>query len=324
MLPNHHQRLPAHVLQAQIARLKAPVPLKFEYNRTLAYGHVEWCTPDIRRVLCNNPGPMTERGTNTWIVGRGEVTVIDPGPDDPAHRAGLLNATAGERIGRILVTHTHRDHSAGATMLANLTGAATFGFGRHPTYAGGDDGADQAFCPDHRLIHGERILLGSHAVTSLHTPGHCSTHLCFALEPGGVLFTGDHVLGWATTAMKLPDGCMKSYLRSLEVLTDRTDQIYLPGHGPPIVDPLSVARGMAQFARAREARIITILGSSSVATAVEVATQMYRGPIDPVLAKSVVELVNVHLAKLHDEGLVAYIDGAGGQAQWRLVAKGMA
>ena len=158
--------------------------IPFLKDDSLAPGAVEQTAPGIRRVLCGNPGPFTYRGTNSWIIGQGNsVAILDPGPVDAAHLAALLDATKGERITHILVTHTHRDHSPGVAALKAATGAPSYGFGPHmtPPEQGGE-GGDHDFRPDVVLADGATVAGADWRVTALHTPGHCANHLCFALE----------------------------------------------------------------------------------------------------------------------------------------------
>lgn len=232
--------------------------------------------PGVRRVTCANPSPMTHTGTQSYLVGEGTVALIDPGPDDPAHRRAVLAALdPGERIGAILVTHSHRDHSAGVPGLVAATGAEVLAFGPHgagvsPVMAalaakgdlGGGEGADADFRPDRQLGDGETVTLGDVRLTALHTPGHLSNHLCFALEGTGVLFTGDTVMGWSSTLVSPPDGDMGAFMASLARLAARAadgrDRRYLPGHGDPVDDP---ARLLAQQRAHREARADQVLAA---------------------------------------------------------------
>lgn len=192
--------------------------IPFLRDDPLPHGEVQDIAPGLRRILCANPGPFTFRGTNTYLIGRGEVAVLDPGPADEAHLAAILRATAGQRITRILVSHTHRDHSPGAAALVAATGAVTFGHGPHvtPPDAGGE-GGDHAFRPDIALPDGATVEGDDWRVTALHTPGHCANHLCFALENAaapGILFSADHVMSWSTTVVSPPDGDMAAYMAS--------------------------------------------------------------------------------------------------------------
>ena len=201
------------------------------YRREFAfeYGRLEPVAPGIRRIVARNPGPFTFKGTGTYVVGEGEVAVIDPGPELAEHVAALLASLADESVTHILVTHTHRDHSPAAKALKEATGAPTYGFGPH---AGGkrgepgiEEGGDWDFAPDIVVRDGDWIDGGKWRVEAAHTPGHTSNHLCFALPDSGILFSGDHVMGWSTSVIAPPDGDMAAYMASLDRLLARGDAV---------------------------------------------------------------------------------------------------
>ena len=229
---------------------------------------VQWIEPGLRCVLAPNPSPMTHWGTNTYLLGRGSVAVIDPGPALPAHQAAILAALQpGERITHILVTHAHLDHSPLAAPLAEVTGAKVLAFGpaRHglsPRMAGlegleGGEGLDLTFAPHHRLEDGDRVEADDWAVTALHTPGHLAGHLCFAW--GDRLFTGDHVMGWAPSLVSPPEGDMTDYLASLHRLTQTTWARFYPAHGAAVTDPADRLAALLSHRRMREAAILEAL-----------------------------------------------------------------
>ena len=174
--------------------------IAFLRDDPLPHGAVEETAPGVRRVVCNNPSAFTFRGTNTYIIGRGRVAVMDPGPENAAHLAAILAATKGETVTHVIVTHTHRDHSPGTAALVAATGATTYGFGPHvtPPEAGGE-GGDHAFRPDVAVPDGGVVDGEGWRLTALHTPGHCANPLCFAMDGNGVLFSADHVMGWSTS-----------------------------------------------------------------------------------------------------------------------------
>ncbi|MCU0887225.1 MAG: MBL fold metallo-hydrolase [Rubritepida sp.] len=278
----------------------------------LAPGAVERVAPGVRRVLCNNPGPFTWRGTNSWIIGGGgSVAVLDPGPEDAGHLAALLAATEGERITHILVSHTHRDHSPGAAALQAATGAPTYGFGPHltPREQGGE-GGDHGFLPDVRVADGEAIEGDGWRLTALHTPGHCGNHLCFALDGTGVLFSADHVMSWSTSVVSPPDGSMRAYMASLAKLRARegTDRLYLPGHGPPLPEPMPFLDALALHRQRREARIVAALRAQGPMTLEALVGPVY-GPMDPKLINAAARSLLAQLILLEEEG-AATRDGA--------------
>ncbi|MFN3583321.1 MBL fold metallo-hydrolase [Phenylobacterium sp.] len=215
------------------------------YVRDIAfeYGRCDQVSPLIRRVIANNPGPFTFTGTGTYIVGRGEVAVIDPGPDDPAHLEAILAAIPGERVSHILVTHHHSDHSPLAGALKARTGAVVVGCAvASPDVEddGEDDGPkmeaghDADFRPDVSVCGGGRVEGPGWTVEAIPTPGHTSNHICYALAEENCLFSGDHIMGWSTTVITPPDGDMTAYLRSLDVIQARGFSTLWPTHGPPI------------------------------------------------------------------------------------------
>jgi glyoxylase-like metal-dependent hydrolase (beta-lactamase superfamily II) len=278
--------------------------IPFLRDDALSPGAVEEIAPGLRRILCPNPGPFTFRGTNTYLIGRGEVAVLDPGPADEAHLAAILRATEGERITRILVSHTHRDHSPGAAALAAATGARSFGLGPHatPPEAGGE-GGDHDFRPDATLADGEAVETDDWRATALHTPGHCANHLCFALEGigVGVLFSADHVMSWSTSVVSPPDGDMAAYMASLARLAARDDRLYLPGHGPPLPDPAPFVAALAAHRLEREAKVLDALRAARRATAAELVPAVYGPELDPRLVAGAARSLLAHLIKLTAE-----------------------
>ena len=219
------------------------------------YGKADQVTPLIRRVVANNPSAFTYTGTGTYIIGQGEVAVIDPGPMIDAHVEALLKALEGETLTHILITHTHSDHSPAAAPLKKLTGAKTYGYGPHGGGQGEEDG-DMDFVPDVEIRHGDIIEGNGWTVECVHTPGHTSNHICFALKEEKALFTGDHVMGWSTSIVSPPDGNMFDYMNSLRLLLERDDEVYWPTHGAPIRDPKPFVKSFITHREEREAQII--------------------------------------------------------------------
>src|SRR5438270_4588745 len=201
------------------------VDIPFRREIAFEYGRLEPVAPGIRRIVARNPGPFTFKGTGTYVVGEGEVAVIDPGPELEEHVAALLASLAEEQVTHILVTHTHRDHSPAAKALKAATGAPSYGFGPHAGgrrgEAGVEEGGDWDFAPDIVVTDGAEIAGGKWRFEAVHTPGHTSNHLCFALPASGILFSGDHVMGWSTSVIAPPDGDMAAYMASLDKLLAR-------------------------------------------------------------------------------------------------------
>jgi len=255
--------------------------------------------PLVRRLLAPNPSPFTYTGTETYIVGRGEVAVIDPGPALDEHVAAIVAATEGERVTAILCTHTHRDHSPAARALQTATGGPIIGCAPLTLE---DDGprADAAFDPDYRpdriLEDGETVSGPGWTLEAVATPGHTSNHLCFALRETRALFSGDHVMGWSTTVVSPPDGDMAAYMRSLDKCLERDDRIYYPAHGDPVTEPQRFVRAIATHRRQRERQILDLLEQEAQPIPAMVAA-MYRG-IDPRLHGAAGRSVLAHLIDL--------------------------
>ena len=262
--------------------------------------------PGVRRVIADNPGPFTYTGTGTYLIGSNEVAVIDPGPDDDTHLDALEAAVGGARVSHILITHTHSDHCGGARKFAERAGAPIYGFGAHPVRdkkldaPALDEGADYAFKPDEIIDGGAIIETEEWRIEALHTPGHLSNHLCFALPAQKALFTGDHMMGWATTVVAPPDGDMSAYLDSLDLLLAREDDIYLPTHGAPIEKPQRFVRAVKAHRLMRDAQILDQLakGRRRIRDMVEA---MYAD-VDPRLHKAAALNVYAHLIRLVETG----------------------
>ena len=268
-------------------------------------GRVERLGSRIRRVLAPNPSPFTFTGTQTYIIGEGDVAVIDPGPDLPAHLEALEAALAGERVEAILCTHTHRDHSPASRPLKASTGAPIVGCAPLSLDDSGprsDESFDSDYRPDRVLADGERLDGKGWTVEAVATPGHTSNHLCLALAGEGIMFTGDHVMGWSTSVVAPPDGDMADYMASLDRLLDRPDRIYYPAHGPAVEDPHGHVRRLIEHRRMRERQILAHVerGEGRIPAMVET---MYSG-IDPRLFPAAGRSVLAHLVDLERRRLV--------------------
>jgi len=276
--------------------------IPFLRDDSAIHGQIQHVAPGVRRLLCNNPGPFTWRGTNTWIIGEGEVAVLDPGPEDSAHLEAMLRALDGEVDSHIIISHTHRDHSPGAAGLAAATGAPTYGFGPHMTAGAG---GDEAFDPMVRLADGDAVEGKAWRLKAIHPPGHCANHLAFAMEGNGVMFSADHVMSWSSTVVSPPDGNMRAYLNSLAKLRAREglDHLYLPGHGPPLAEPMPFLDALATHRRRREARVVAALREVGRASAVALVGPVY-GPMDPKLQGAASRSLLANLMMLEEDGLV--------------------
>ncbi|MCC6949793.1 MAG: MBL fold metallo-hydrolase [Bradyrhizobiaceae bacterium] len=273
-------------------------------------GQCEQAAPGVRRILAPNPSAFTFTGTCTYLVGEGRIAVIDPGPDDPAHLEAILQATRGETIAQIVITHTHLDHSALAPALQAKTGAKTYGEGPHraarPLQAGEEKmeaGADRHFIPDVTLGDGDLVEGADFTLETIATPGHAANHLAFALKGTEILFSGDHVMAWSTPIVAPPDGAMGDYLDSLEKLRRRPESIYFPGHGPAARNAHNLVERYIAHRGAREAAIIRRLerGESDVRGLVQA---IYIG-LDPRLTGAAALTTLAHLEHLVASGRVA-------------------
>jgi len=283
-----------------------PVEIPFRRDFSLEYGRLEPVAPMIRRIVARNPSPFTFKGTGTYVVGNGDVAVIDPGPDIAEHVDALVAGLSGERVTHILITHTHRDHSPAARALQTATGAPTYGFGPHAGGKRGDpaveEGGDWDFAPDVTLRDGDRVAGKGWTFEAVHTPGHTSNHLCFALADAGVLFSGDHVMGWSTSVIAPPDGDMAAYMASLDKLLGRRDAVYWPTHGPAITEPHEHVRAFIAHRRERESGILGCL-RAGVERVDAIVERLYVG-LQPGLRRAAGRSVHAHLIDLVARGLV--------------------
>src|SRR5680860_1296202 len=289
--------------------------LAFNRSVDVDYGVAEEITPGVRRIVANNPGPYTFLGTNTYIVGSGEVAVIDPGPADAAHLAAIAEATRGERITHILITHSHRDHCDGARALQEMLGGEIVAYGPTGTARGagtpglGNAFVDSAFKPDYPVDDGDTVKARGFALDVLHMPGHAPDHLCFALVGKRTVFTGDHVMGWNTTVIAPPEGNLGMFLTSLERLMQRHDKMFLPAHGGRIQTPQRVVRAYIMHRKWREQTILACL-DDGVCTIPRIVERLY-GSLDAALKGAAALSVLAHLEPLIGRELVA-AEGASG------------
>ncbi len=239
--------------------MTASIP--FRRHLDFAYGKVEQVAPGVRRIIAENPSPFTLYGTGTYILGRGQVAVIDPGPADSVHIGALVAGLKEETISHILITHTHMDHSPGCRLLKEHTNAQTYAYGPHG--AGKleqgvpvEEGGDMEFQPDLLVRDGDVLTGDGWSVECVYTPGHTSNHMCYQLREGRMLFTGDHVMGWSTSIISPPDGDMGAYFASLEKLLNRDDSAYWPTHGPMVDDPKTLVRAFVKHRQDREEQIL--------------------------------------------------------------------
>jgi glyoxylase-like metal-dependent hydrolase (beta-lactamase superfamily II) len=267
------------------------------------YARVEPLAPGIGRVLAHNPSAFTYTGTQTYLIGEGELAVIDPGPDLPEHLHALETAIGGRRVVAIMCTHTHRDHSPAAKPLAEAVGAPIVGCAPLALATVGpraDAAFDGDYTPDRVLADGEAIECDAKPITAVATPGHTSNHLCFAYE--GSLFSGDHVMGWSTTVVVPPDGDMAEYMRSLDKLRGRDDRIYYPAHGAPVTNPRQYVRSLIGHRMQRERQILRLV-TEQPRPIPDIVANAYPG-LDSRLVPAAGGSVLAHLVDLERRGLV--------------------
>ena len=267
------------------------------------YELVEQMEPAIARILAHNPSAFTYYGTQTYVLGESEVAVIDPGPADPLHVDALVEAIGKRKLAAILCTHTHRDHSPAAALLAQRMGAPIVGCAELALETVGpraDAAFDGDYLPDRALEDGETITVDGRPLVAVATPGHTSNHLCFAW--GDVLFTGDHVMGWSTTVVVPPDGDMAAYMASLDKLRQRRDRIYFPAHGPPVTKPQQYVRSLMGHRMQRERQVLRLVAEKP-RDIPDIVANAYPG-LDPRLTTAAGGSVYAHLLDLQRRGMV--------------------
>ena len=290
--------------------------IRFNRNLDFEYGVLETVAPSVRRVVARNPSPFTFHGTGTYVVGHGQVAVIDPGPALDEHIEALARGLRNETVTHVLVTHTHRDHSPGCALLRRFTPAPTYGFGPHgsgrPTTGEEtevvEEGADFEFEPDIAVRDGDVIECDGFSFECVYTPGHTSNHMCYRLREERALFCGDHVMGWSTTIVSPPDGHMGTYIASLSRLLDADDRTYWPTHGAPIRNPKPYVRWLIEHRRLRAYQVETCL-RDGIDTIPEMVKRLYHDlPVrmHPAAARSVLSTI-IHLV---ERGDVVCVDSA--------------
>lgn len=295
-------------------------------------GIPEELVPGLRRLVAPNASAMTFRGTNTYLLGEAAIAVIDPGPDDPAHFDAILRTVGhASRISHVLVTHSHVDHSPLAARLARAADAPVLALGdsfsqRSPLMArlaakydlGGGEGVDAGFRPDLTLSNGEVVQGREWQLEALATPGHFSNHLCFAWEAEDAVFSGDHVMGWATTLVSPPDGDLTAFMASLAKMATRdSDRLYFPGHGAELADPLGMVAHLAAHRRNRESQILAALDDAD-ATPLALAQRIYT-EIPAELIPAAARNVFAHLVDLVERNRARAVGDLSPEAAFRLI-----
>ena len=289
--------------------------IPFDKTFDLIPGKAKEVAPGVRAVVADNPGPFTYKGTVSYIIGRGKVAILDPGPDDDAHIGALLDAVRGETVTHIFVTHTHRDHSPAVPKVKAATGAKVYAQGPHrlarPLHIGEtrrlDASADMDFRPDSALADGDLVSGAGWTMEAVTTPGHTANHMAYAFKEADLLFSGDHVMAWSTSVVAPPDGAMSDYMASLEKLARRSEPLYLPGHGGPVHEAPRFVQYYIRHRQGREASILHRLGKGA-ADIPTIVKAVYIG-LDPRLVGAAALSTLAHLEDLVARGIVA-TDGA--------------
>ncbi|MFP7673112.1 MBL fold metallo-hydrolase [Marivita sp. S0852] len=291
-------------------------------------GDVVELSPGIRRIVANNPSPMTYRGTNTYLIGTRDLAVIDPGPRDPKHLAALLSGIGSARVAAIFVTHAHLDHSPLARDLSAETGAPVVAFsdalgGRSAVMQRlaasglmrGGEGVDASFQPDHTLSDTDRFDGSDWSLTALHTPGHFGNHLCFALED--ILFCGDLVMGWATSLVSPPDGDLTDFMASCRRLQGMSWSTFHSGHGAPISDPAGRLDWLIQHRLNRETSLLEAL-QHGAATSGDLAKRVYTDT-PATLMPAATRNVLAHMIDLYGKNIIEPVQELTADTAFRLL-----
>ena len=290
--------------------------ISFDTNHKPLIGETEQLENDLVVITADNASPMTFTGTRTYILGTENLIVIDPGPDSEAHLSSLMKYIGKRKVTDILLTHSHIDHSPLSRKLKIETGAKIIGFGSADEARtsfmkklsssldlGGEEGIDKDLALDEKVIDKQILNLNNYSIEVVHTPGHLSNHVCFSLKERQILFSGDHVMGWATTLISPPDGDLGSFMNSLEKLSDREEMIYYPGHGKPLKEPRKMVLEQIKHRRVREKQILNSVSKIS-RTPSEIVDDVYVD-LNPMLKAAAIRNVLAHLIDLYKRNKVS-------------------
>ena len=285
--------------------------ISFDTNHKPVIGEIEKLEEDLVVITADNASPMTFTGTRSYILGTENLIIIDPGPDSEAHLNSIMKHIGERQVTDILLTHSHIDHSPLSRQLKTKTGAPIIGFGSADEARtsfmkklsssldlGGEEGIDKDIHLDEKVMDKQILKRNNYSLEVIHTPGHLSNHICFSVKEKNVLFSGDHVMGWATTLISPPDGDLGSFMKSLEKLLDRDDQIYYPGHGKPLKEPKQMVVEQIAHRRSREVQILESIAEVS-RTPKEIVDEVYVD-LNPMLKPAAVRNVLAHLIDLYE------------------------
>ena len=290
--------------------------ISFDTNHKPLIGEAEQLENDLVVITADNASPMTFTGTRTYILGTDNLIVIDPGPDSLAHLSSIMKYIGKRKVTDILLTHSHIDHSPLSRRLKTETGARIIGFGSADEARtrfmkklssfldlGGEEGIDKDLLLDTKVVEKQILTLNNYSIEVVHTPGHLSNHICFSLKERKILFSGDHVMGWATTLISPPDGDLGSFMNSLEKLSVREEVIYYPGHGKPLKEPRKMVLAQIKHRRDREKQILNSVSKIS-RTPAEIVDDVYVG-LNPMLKAAAIRNVLAHLIDLYERDKVS-------------------
>lgn len=296
------------------------IPFKREFE--FEYGVCERLSDRVRRIVAPNPGPFTYTGTGVYIIGNADVAVLDPGPVRDDHRDALNKALQGERVSHVFVTHHHLDHSPMAPVMAKEYDCHVHG---HPPAiqipSGGEvrmeAGDDVGFKPDVE-IQDEQVFKGPDwTIKALHTPGHTSNHMCYALEEENILFSGDHVMAWSTSVVSPPDGDMGDYIEQLErIRAMKFDRLW-PTHGPAVDNPEEFLTAYIQHRLERERQILAEMNAGQ--TRIKAMVSSMYADVDKRLHPAAAHSVLAHMIHLVKKGVVTTTGTPGLDNEYRLV-----
>ena len=290
--------------------------ISFDTNHNPTVGEAEQLEKDLAVITANNASPMTFTGTRSYILGTENLIVIDPGPDSEAHLSSIMKYIGKRKVTDILLTHSHIDHSPLSRQLKTETGARIIGFGAADEARtsfmkklssfldlGGEEGIDKDLLLDKKVYEKQILKLNNYRIEVVHTPGHLSNHICFSLKERKILFSGDHVMGWATTLISPPDGDLGSFMNSLEKLSSREEIIYYPGHGKPLKEPRKMVLAQIKHRRDREKQILNSVSKIS-RTPAEIVDDVYVD-LNPMLKAAAIRNVLAHLIDLYERDKVS-------------------
>ena len=290
--------------------------ISFDTNHNPKIGEAEQLEKDLAVITANNASPMTFTGTRSYILGTNNLIVIDPGPDSEAHLSSIMKYIGKRKVTDILLTHSHVDHSPLSRQLKIETGAKIIGFGSADEARtsfmkklsssldlGGEEGIDKDLALDEKVYEKQMLKLNNYSIEVVHTPGHLSNHICFSLRGRKILFSGDHVMGWATTLISPPDGDLGSFMNSLEKLSARDEVVYYPGHGKPLKEPRKMVLAQIKHRRDREKQILNSVSKIS-RTPAEIVDEVYID-LNPMLKAAAIRNVLAHLIDLYERDKVS-------------------